>query len=401
MTRYRYKARNQSGQMISGYAEADSLQLLKEHLRSNGVWLTKAKKVGGTILSSRGHIRRLELVMFAKQMAVLLNSGVSLLNALDSMQESASLGFKPILSRIIAEIKAGHTYSSALSFFPRVFSPFFVGMMEVGEASGLLGEMHGRVSSHLEYGMNLRKKMIMASTYPCMVLLATIAAVVFMLIYAFPKIADVYSRNKVDLPLISQIMVNASNFLIYQWYIPVMLIVMVLVAFLGFRIHQKQPLKGWLDQTLIVIPLYGSFYRRIIMAHFTHNLSLLLTSGVTILRGIDIVKTLLDNSIIKGDMDRIMLSIQEGEGLATYLRQNSFFPPLLVSMVRTGEQSGELAEMMEKAGSFYRQEVEDGAAQFTALIEPVLIAFAAGTVFLVLLAFYLPMFKLAKVMMPH
>jgi type IV pilus assembly protein PilC len=401
LTRYKYKARNQKGQLISGYAEADSLQLLKEHLRSNGAWLTTAKKVGGVLLSSSSHIRTLELMMFAKQMAVLLNSGVSLLNSLSTMQESASPGFKPVLTRIIEEIKAGHTYSSALSFFPRVFSPFFIGMMEVGEASGLLGEMHQRVSSHLEYGMNLRKKMIMASTYPCMVMLATIGAVVFMLIYAFPKIADVYSRNKVELPLISQVMVSASNFLIYKWYIPVLLVVAIFVAFLGFRIHKKQPLKGWLDQTLMVIPLYGSFYRRIILANFTHNLSLLLTSGVTILRGVDIVKTLLNNSIIKEYMDRIISSIQEGEGLAAYLRTNSFFPPLLVSMVRTGEQSGELSEMMEKAGSFYRQEVEDGATQFTALIEPVLIAFAAGTVFIVLLAFYLPMFKLAKVMMPH
>lgn len=405
MPQYRYYARNLNGTSTTGILESDSAEAVKSALRQRGLYVTKVKASDSlmTRLSTplRERVKPLELVMFSKQMAVLLEAGVSLTAALDSLQETASPRFQIIIRRIIDDIKAGKTYSMALSRFPRVFSPFFIGMMEVGEASGLLGAMHEKITSHLEQAMDLRKKLLYASLYPGMVFFTTILGICIILVYAFPKIADMYSKNKVPLPWLTQTMINISAFLTHQWYIPLALLLFILYLFLGLRIHLRQPFKSWLDRIVLRIPFYGDFFRRVILARITHNLAILLNSGVTILKGLEIIKTLMDNGTVQTYLDDIIRSVREGKGLAAPLRQNRFFPIMLISMVRTGEESGALSEMMMKAGTFYGQEVEDGVKKFTTLLEPLLIVFAASAVFLVLLAFYLPMFRMIKVMSQH
>lgn len=402
MPQFRYSARNLEGTVTTGVLESDSTEAVKVALRQRGLYVTRVKAVD-TLMTRLSkplveRVKPLELVMYTKQIAVLLEAGVSLTAALDTMQEMASPRFQPILRRVIEDIKSGKTYSMALSRYPHIFSPFFIGMMEVGEASGLLGTMHAKVSSHLEQAIELRKKLLYASLYPGMVFLSTILGICIILVYAFPKIADMYSKNKVPLPWLTQAMINISSFLTNQWYIPLAVGLGVLYLFLGFRIHHRQPFKSWFDGLALRLPFYNSFYRQVILARITHNLALLLNSGITILKALEIIKTLMDNGVIQVYLDDIIRSVREGKGLTAPLRQNRFFPKMLISMVRTGEESGALSEMMMKAGAYYGQEVEDGVKTLTTLMEPMLIVFAAGAVFLVLLAFYLPMFQMIRVM---
>lgn len=405
MPRFKYKARDINGSMISAVAEADNVALLKNSLRERGIWVTEVKpETRFHFFSTRGGSERIsgvELTMYSRQMGVLLESGISLTNALDSLQESASPRLKPVLQKIADDVKSGKTYASALRQFPRIFSPFYIGMIEVGEAGGLLSEMHQRLTSHLEQGMDLKRKVMFASIYPLIVFSATIFGVCVILIYAFPKIADIYKRNKVPLPLLTQIMIGVSDFLIHQWYVPLSLIILLLVLIFIVRIQDRPPVRQKLDQLVLSLPVYSKFLQQIAIARFTHNISLLLNGGLPLLKSLVIVKTLLDNFVIQGFIDRLIVSVEHGEGLTAYLRENRFFPPLLVSMVKTGEQSGALSEMMLKASVFYDREVDDGVRKFTALLEPVLIIFAAVMVFLVLLAFYLPMFGMMKAMNIH
>lgn len=405
MPRFKYKARNQDGLVVTGYAEADSADLLKAGLRDRGLWLTHATAQqniwGMSLTRANERIRHIELVMFTKQMGVMLDSGLSLLGALNSLQETASERFKPVLSRMAEEVQAGQPYSKALALYPKIFSPFFIGMMEVGEAGGLLGQMHTKLASHLEQELELKNKVIIASIYPLMVFGATIFGVIIMLVFSFPRIAAVYKRNNAVLPFLTRVMMGISNFLTHQWYIPLALIAGLLILFFGVKIHHRPAVKSRLDRLTLKIPLYGHFIHQVILARLTYNLSLLLNSGVPLLHSLDILKGLMENVVAKGHVGGIAASVREGQGISNYLKLTPFFPPLLVSLVKTGEESGSLADMMKKCSDFYEKDVEAGLRQFTALLEPVLITFAAGSVFLVLLAFYLPLFKMIQVVSGH
>jgi type IV pilus assembly protein PilC len=404
LPRYKYKARNQDGMVVTGIAEADNPELLKAGLRERGIWLIRAteqRNIWGLSLTPNDRISHMELVLFTKEMGVMLDAGLSLLAALSSLQETASQSLKAVLTRIMEEVRAGQPYSKALALFPRIFSPFYLGMMEVGEAGGLLGQMHTKLASHLEEELDLKNKVIAASIYPAMVFAATFIGVCIMLIFAFPRIASVYKKNNATLPLLTQLMLGISSFLTKQWYIPVAFIALLLILFLVVKIHRRPKVKDLLDRITLGLPLYGRFIHHVMLARLTYNLSLLLNSGVPLLQSLDILMDILDNVVVKEHVAGIISSVRKGLGISNYLKQNPFFPPLLVSMIRTGEESGSLAEMMKKASDFYEKDVEAALHRFTTLLEPFLILFAAGSVFLVLLAFYLPMFKMIQVVSGH
>ncbi|HOJ79149.1 MAG TPA: type II secretion system F family protein [Bacillota bacterium] len=402
MPKFKYKARDQAGTLVVGYAEADNLALLKNGLKERGLWVTEAKaqkEFWSSQLSPVNQtIKQIELIMFSKQMAVMLGAGVSLVNSLLHLEERASSRLKPVIQNIVEGIKSGKTYAETLADYPRIFSPFYVGMIELGEAGGLLAEMHRKVASHLQQNQDLKKKLLFASIYPGIVIATTIIGIAIILVQAFPKIADIYRKNKVELPLITQVMMKLSNLLIKFWYVPLAMIVLLLILTVGLQIQRRQPLKGWLDSLVLKIPFYGEFYQKITFAKFTHNTALLLNSGVPLLKALAIVKTLLDNTIVQNYVNQLMASVREGFGMTVYLKQNKFFPSLLVSLISTGEESGELVRMMNEASAFYEVEVEEGVKKFIAVIEPVLLIIAAGSVFIVLLAFYLPLFKMFQVM---
>jgi type IV pilus assembly protein PilC len=401
MPRFKYRARNEAGAVLEGFADADNLELLKRTLRERNLWVTRAViqthfPWPSLFKSFRVRIKPIELVMFAKQMGVMIDSGIPLITALESIHESSSKSFQPVLVKVVEEVKSGKTYSAALALFPTVFSPFFVGMMEVGEAGGILADMHHKVSSHLEQAKELKSKLLMASLYPMIVLGVAILGIIIILTTAFPRIADIYVKYHVPLPFLTQVMMGLSWFIIHMWYIPLGILLGIIVL-AAMRIHRQQPLKGFLDRIVFRVPVYNEFFRQVAMARYTHNLSLLLNSGLPVLKALDIIRTLFDNSIIRQYLSYLMLSVQEGEGLSKYLRSNRFFPPMLVSLTRTGEDSGRLPGMMKDASAFYETEVERGLKKFITIVEPVLIIIAAACVFMVLIAFYLPMFKLINV----
>jgi type IV pilus assembly protein PilC len=398
---YKYQARDRIGNLVNGHAEAEDIVLLKTALKERGLWVTKAKLARSLLskftLQRSPAIKPLELLMFTKQMSVMLNAGVSLVTALAQIQTNASAQFRSVLTKIIEDIKNGLSYAEALAAYPRIFSTFFTGMVEVGEASGLLAEMHRKLTLHIQQSLDLKRKLLIASVYPGFVLLATIFGITTILVYAFPKIAAIYNSNHVQLPFISQLMLGISGFLIHQWYIPLVAIVIILFLTFGLRIHKRPTVKRVIDRMIFRVPFYNEFFRQLILARFTLNLSLLLNSGVTIIRALNIIKVLIENSLVQTDISAMIRSIQDGEGMSAYMRTNPLFPSLLVSMVQTGETSGELVKMMEDASNYFGEEVEVGMKKFVAVIEPLLIVFAAASVFLVLLAFYLPMFQMFKV----
>ena len=400
MPQYRYKGRNQSGAIIKGYAEADTVDQLKTSLRKNGIWVTEAylkpEKADGLFKYQSGVIKQNDLILYSKQMGALLNSGVSLLRSLETLYKTASPQFKPVVLKIIEGIKEGKTYSNTLAEFPKIFTPFYLGMVQVGEAGSLLGEMHLKIVSYLEQGNTLKGKLLFAAFYPCMVLGATAVGIGIIMIYAFPKIAALYKKNKVSLPLLSRIVLNTSDFLAANWLWLFLLGLFILSLFVLFRIQQRPPLKEWFDRIAFKAPFYGKLFQQISLYRFAYNLALLLNSGVPLVKSLEIILTIINNQVLKGYLEELSTFIKEGGGMADYLQGNKFFPPLFVSMVRTGEESGEFVKLINDTSKYYEAEVEKGLTKFIAVLEPLLIIIAAIIVVVVLLAFYLPMFGMFK-----
>jgi type IV pilus assembly protein PilC len=397
---YQYHGRNQSGTVVKGFAEAETVEQLKVDLRKNGIWVTGAQvksELWQKLTSDdHGKIPNAELILFTKQMGIMLSSNITLLRALETCMDNASKQFRPILIKIIEEIKAGKTYAQVLALYPRIFSPFYIGMIRIGETGSLLGEMHQKIVAYLEQGASLRGKILFASIYPCMVLGVTFIGISIILVFAFPRIADVYKKSNVELPLITQALLNVSDFMIHYWIFLFVLIASILMLFLIFHLHQKPPLKGLLDQITFKVPFYGKLFKRILLYRFTFNLALLMNSGVPLTKAFEVITTIMTNQVMIGYIEELSIAIKKGGGMAEYLKQNKFFPPILVAMVRAGEESGEMVKMINDASKYHEAEVESALNKFITVIEPVLIIFAAGIVIIVLLAFYLPMFQMFK-----
>jgi Type II secretory pathway, component PulF len=395
---YRYKGRNQRGAVVKGVAEADNIAQLKLNLRKNGLWVTQASVktdiFQGFVKVSQTAISKAELVSFTKQVGVMLSSGILLVRALETSLDNASGQFRPVLLRIIAEIKAGRTYAQALSHFPRIFSPFYIGMIQIAEAGGLLGEMHQKILAYLEQGESIKGKILFAAIYPCIVIGVTVIGVGVILIYAFPKIAAVYKKNNVELPLITQILLTFSDFLSHRGIFLLLLILLILTAISVFHIHQKPPLRDWLNRITFQLPFYGKLIQQILLFRLSYNLALLLNSGAPLAKALEVIMTVMNNQVMNGYLAELLLFIKKGGAMADYFQQNDFFPPLFVSMIRTGEESGELVKMVNDASKYYETEVGNHLTRFIAVLEPALIIGAAGIVIIVLLAFYLPMFKM-------
>ncbi len=398
MPQYQYKGRNQRGDVVKGYTEADNVEQLKVNLRKNGIWVTQAKikikSLGESSLFQRETITNAELILFTKQMGVMLSSKIPLLRALETYLDNASSRFKTILAKMIDEVKSGKAYAQVLNSYPGIFTPFYTGMIEIGETGGALGEMHHKIAAYLEQGSGLRGKILFASIYPCLVLGMTVIGVAIILIFAFPRIADVYMKSNVPLPLITQLLLKISDFMIHWWFFLLMLIISLVILVLVFRINQKPFMKSWLDKISLKIPLYGKLFQHVILFRFTYNMALLVNSGISLVKSLETVLSTINNQVVEGYLEELSQSIKKGAGMANYLQQNKFFPPLLVAMVRTGEESGELVKMINDAAKFYEIDIEKRIASFIAVIEPVLIICAAIVVIIVLLAFYLPMFKM-------
>ena len=254
----------------------------------------------------------------------MLGSGILLVQSLETYHDNASYLFRPALLKIISEIKTGKTYAQALSSFPRIFSLFYVGMIQIGETVGLLGEMHQKILAYLEQRESIKGKILFAAFYPCIVLGVTVIGISIILIYAFPRIAEVYKKSNVELPLITQILLIASTFLVQRWILLLSFILLILIVFLVFRIHQKQPLKGWINRIAFKLPIYGKLIHQILLFRLSYNLALLLSSGVPLTKALEVIMTVMSNQVINDYLGELLIFIKKGGKMAVFFSRMIF-----------------------------------------------------------------------------
>ncbi|MDX6198936.1 MAG: type pilus assembly protein PilC [Actinomycetota bacterium] len=397
---FEYKVRNQAGKVVTGKLEAESQAQVAGKLKSMGyapisiaasnTGMSKEITIPGF---GKKKVKLKDLAVFSRQFATMVNSGLSLLRALNILCEQTE---NPELARVLGEVRndieTGNSLSSGMAKHPEIFPPLMVNMCRAGEVGGFLDSVMLQIAANYEAETKLRGKVKSAMTYPVVVLCIAILAVIGMLLFIVPTFAGLFTTLGGTLPLPTRILVAMSSAL-KVGFIP--LIVLIVVGLQVWkRIKRTPQVRNFVDPMKLKLPVFGELFRKIALTRFARNLGTMMASGVPILQSLDIVAETTGNVVLERATRAVQESVRTGESLSKPLLDHPVFPPMVVQMMAVGEDTGALDTMLHKIAEFYDQEVEATTESLTALIEPLMIAFLGGIVGSMIIALYMPIFKI-------
>lgn len=405
MPTFAYKGRNSGGQLVEGVLEGATPGAIVDLLRGQGLTpvdikeaqagkSNKAASLNITLFKQK--ISQVDLLLFSRQMHTLLKSGVPIMRALSSLQDAA---INPEMKRVIGEVResleGGRELSQALARHPRVFTPFYLSMVRVGEATGMLEDIFFRLFEHLEFERYMREQVKTALRYPSFVVIAMAVAIVIVNILVIPAFAKVFAGFGAELPLMTRILLGFSNFMVAYW--PIML-VSVVVSVLGFRtwVGTVNGRYIW-DRTSLKFPIAGKILHKAALSRFSRSFSLGLKSGIPVMQALSNSAQTVDNSYISRRVESMRENVERGESLLRSAIGTGIFTPVVLQMVAVGEESGAVDDMMNEIGDMYRQEVEYELKTLGQQIEPILIVLLGIMVLILALGIFLPMWDLGKV----
>ncbi|MFC1706477.1 type II secretion system F family protein [Planctomycetota bacterium] len=415
MAEFTYKARNADGKNLSGTIVADSPEDAKSELRRQGFQIMDLTAKGGGAggLSSltsfelgslfkvskataarRAKVKLEDLNIFTRQLATMLSAGIPLLECLEILAEQLEdPGFQAVLEMVVEDVRSGSDFSESLRKHPRCFSGIYTNMIKAGEASGQLDEILTRLAEYQEASAELKQKIKSAMTYPAISLVMIISVTMGLLIFIIPKFEAIFRGMNVELPGITVALLMVSK-IVTQYYI---LVGLGMVAmFVGVKFYAKTNMGSYqVDWLKLRVPIFGPLFQKVAISRFAKTLATLIQSGVPILGALEIVAATSGNRIIESAVLDASTSVRQGETLAAPLGKASVFPPMVVRMIAIGEKSGALENLLEKISEFYDQQVSATVESLTALIEPIMIGVMGVIVGGMVLAVFLPIFKLA------
>ncbi len=401
MPAFRYEAVDTGGATHKGVVNADSAKSARADLRVQGltplnVEVITAQLDASGVATKRGFgdgLSQIELALFTRQLASLLEAGLPLEQAFTALLEQAERPYmRDLIASIRSEVMGGASFSDALSRHPRDFAEIFRALVASGEQIGHLARVLSRLADYIERRNALVQKVRMAFTYPAIVTVVAFAIVIFLLTYVVPQIVSVFTSTKQKLPLLTMIMLGVSNFV--RAYGIAMLFALI-GAFFAVRQALKNPvLKRQWHTWLLTAPIYGKFERSLNTARFASTLAITTGSGVPILRALDTSRDTLSNVAMKELVEQASGAVREGVSLARALSAQKHFPPMLIHMIRAGEITGELPAMLERAANSQQQDLERRTLTIAGLLEPVLILAMGVVVLLIVLAVLMPIIEI-------
>jgi len=399
-TTFVWKGRSPSGELLSGEYNAESKEDLVSHLRKRKIIITsmreKAKASLNIKLPGSDRVSVKDMGVFTRQFATMINAGLPMVQCLDILSQQTEKEFlKTSITRIMTDVEGGSTLGEAMGRHPKVFSSLYVNMVEAGEAGGILDVILVRLATFLEKLDALQRKVKSALTYPSVVAIVALGATAFMLIFIIPTFAKMFTDFGGELPMPTKIVIGISDFLRGFWWAIAASIVGLVVALQ--RYYKTANGRLTIDKLMLKIPVLGTVIRKGSVARFTRTLGTLISSGVPILQGLEITARTAGNRVVENAVMATRESISQGNTISEPLKECGVFPPMVTSMIAVGEQTGALDEMLEKIATFYDSEVDTAVDSLTAVIEPVMIVIMGVVVGGMLIAMYLPMFKLVTV----
>jgi len=338
-----------------------------------------------------------ELSIFTQQLSSLITAGLPLVQSLEALQEQTSdLVFRVIIREVRMDIASGNSFSSATRKFPKSFNTLFVSMIEAGEASGALAEILGKVAGYFEASVKLSKKVKSAMTYPIAVIGLAIVLVAVLMIFVIPVFSEMFKDMGSKLPAPTQFLIDVSNFLRSYWWA---VILFVVGAKIGLGKYIETPVgRSHRDHIIVKAPIFGPLIHKIAVSRFCRTYATLIRSGVPILRTLEIVSAASGKVQIEKTCAEITKHVSQGGQVSEVLSADTFFPPVVMHMVKAGEATGNVDGMMSKIADFYDTEIDATTSALTSLIEPLLIVFLGVVVGGIVMAMFLPIFQMGSVM---
>lgn len=404
MTVFVWEGKNTQGKLIKGEHEARDIQAVMNYLRGQKIISSKEKikekskgfEMEFKIPSFGTGVKIKDIVLFTRQFATMIDAGLPLVQALDILaKQSDNKFFQVILKKVKEEVEGGGTLSDALSKHPKIFDNLFTNMIAAGEDGGILDIILERLSQHLEKTMKLRREIKAAMIYPSVVVGAATVVTSVLLIFVIPTFADLFSSFGSALPLPTQIVINISNFFVTWWYL--IFGSLGFSIFMFFKFLSTQRGQEVIHPLVLRAPIFGDIVRKVSVARFTRTLGTMVSSGVPIIEALTICAKTAGNKVVEKDVLRARIAISEGKTMTQPLEDSIVFPPMVVQMISVGEQTGAMDKMLEKIADFYEDEVDTAVGSLKQLIEPIMILVLGTIIGALVIAMYLPIFKMGSV----
>ena len=395
---FEYTAKNSTtGQILKGSYDAPNRDELIGHLRKNRLLLVSLRETSRDIKIRLpgGGVGTRDVVIFTRQFATMINSGLPLVQSLNILAaQTENVKLKETTKAVVSDVEAGNTLADAFGRHPSVFPALYVNMVAAGEAGGILDTILLRLATFLEKNDKLIRKVKSAMIYPAVILAVAVGAIVILLVFVIPVFQEMFASVSVALPLPTRIVIGLSDFLQSFWWA-----IILGVGFLVFgirRFYATVTGRRSIDGLLLSFPVLGDVLRKSAVSRFTRTLGTLVSSGVSILDGLEITAKTAGNAVIQDAIMASRSSIAGGDTIAAPLEKSGVFPPMVISMIAVGEQTGGLDEMLSKIADFYDDEVDVAVGGLLALMEPVMILFLGVIVGGMIIAMYLPIFGMME-----
>ncbi len=398
---FTWQGRTRDGTTKKGEFEAANEAAVTAQLRTQGILPIKVKPKAKDLsevfsfLQSKAKVTTKELVIFTRQFATMIDAGLPLVQCLQILGgQQENPGFKKVIIQIRMDVEQGSTFADALGKHPSVFNALFVNLVAAGEVGGILDTIFNRLAAYLEKADKLARQVKGAMVYPITVSTVALAVITLLLVKVIPVFEKMFADFGGILPLPTQIVVNISHFL--QANIMWMMGVIAGVIFLFFQARQRSKSFHYqTDALALKLPVFGTILKKVAVARFTRTLSTMISSGVPILDGLDIVSRTAGNDVIEEELQKARAAISEGKTIAEPLQKSVVFPGMVVQMIAVGEETGAMEVMLTKIADFYDDEVDEAVGALTAMLEPLMMVGLGGSIGTILIAMYLPIFKIA------
>ncbi|MCM2276765.1 MAG: type II secretion system F family protein [Oligoflexia bacterium] len=402
MSEYTYQGVDRKGQKVTGRVEAPTEGDLRMILRTKGIRPTRIERgtktgEGGVSRPTGGSIRGVPneiVVLFTRQLQLLISSGVPLLQSITILHEQSHHAvFKKLLGIIKERVSQGSYFWETLAPYPLVFPRLYTALVRAGESSGSLDQMLKRLTKYLEDAEKMKRMLKSAMMYPIIVISIGVGVISLMLIFVIPKFESMLASSGQELPAFTKAVIDTSHFFVNN-AVPI-LGGIVAAVYMLIRYVRTPEGKAVMDRIFYRIPLFGGLMQKAGVARFCRTLQTLLMSGVNIIDAIDICRATIDNAVIEEPVRRVRAEVESGKTLGMVMSKYDVFPKMAVQMIQVGESTGNMDKMLEKIADFYDTEVEIIVGGMSKLIEPFILVFLGGTVGGLMIAMYLPIFKLA------
>jgi len=400
MPTFKYTTKNRESRTVTGKISADNKNAVIEELRKRNLIIISIDEVKDAGVRKAAFqskkVKGEEIVIFARQLATMVDAGIPIVQGLDALSEQVSHPlFKKVLGTIREDIEHGTSLSVSFAKHPQVFDALFINMVRVGETGGALSAVLDRVATYMEKTLKLQRKVKAAMIYPIVVVSMAIIITIVLLVKVVPTFTEIYASFDQALPPMTQVLVNVSNALRTQlvWYVGGLIIA---VFALG-QWHRTDKGALIIDGAALKMPIFGDLFRKVAISRFSRTLATLVQSGVPILESLDIVEKTIGNRVLEDVVNDVKGSVREGESLAAPLVKSGVFPPMVTRMIAIGEKSGKMETMLLKISEFYDDQVDTAVEGLTSVIEPLIIGILGIVIGFIVIALFLPIINITQI----